>query len=73
VSQPLEHDPFHTHPVGGLDNYYRENVVGGPNSFVMVAESFHAFGKAMFNKLIAEIGDAEGPAVRRFADLPARP
>jgi hypothetical protein len=71
--RPLEYDPFHTHPVGGLDAYYRENVVGGPNSFVMVAKSFNAFGKAMLNKLIAEIADADGPGGTRFADLRAWP
>ena len=71
--RPLEQDPFHTHPVGGLDAYYRENVVGGPNSFVIVAENFNAFGKAMLNKLIAEIADADGPEGTRFADLRAWP
>ncbi len=71
--QPLEYDPYHTHPVGGLDTYYRENVVGGPNSFVIVAETFNAFGKAMLNKLIAEIADAEHPSVRQFANLSGSP
>jgi hypothetical protein len=71
--QPLEQDPYHTHPVGGLDAYYRENVVGGQNSFVIVAETFNTFGKAMLNKLIAEIADAEHPVVRRFANLHAWP
>ena len=41
--------------------------MGGQNSFVIVAETFNTFGKAMLNKLIAEIADAEG--LRRFADL----
>jgi Protein of unknown function (DUF1194). len=71
--QPLEQDPYHTHPVGGLDAYYRENVVGGQNSFVIVAETFNTFGKAMLNKLIAEIADAEHPVVRQFANLHAWP
>ena len=71
--QPLEQDPYHTHPVGGLDAYYRENVVGGQNSFVMVAETFNAFGKAMLNKLIAEIADAEHPSVRQFANQSGSP
>ena len=73
TEQPLEHDPYHTHPVGGLDAYYRENVVGGQNSFVIVAETFNTFGKAMLNKLIAEIADAEHPVARRFAHLQAWP
>ena len=54
-AQPLSWNPEHTNPPGGLDNYYRNNVVGGPGAFVMVAESFNSFGKAIINKLIAEI------------------
>jgi len=45
----------HTNPPGGLDNYYRNNVTGGPGSFVLVAENFESFGQAILNKLIAEI------------------
>jgi hypothetical protein len=45
----------HTNPPGGLENYYRENVVGGPGEFVMVAEDFHSFGRAIVRKMIAEI------------------
>ena len=56
--RPLSWNPDHTHPPGGLANYYRDNVVGGPGAFVMVAEDFHSFGKAIINKLIAEIAVA---------------
>jgi hypothetical protein len=45
----------HTNPPGGLENYYRENVIGGPGSFVMVAGDFQSFGKAIIKKMIAEI------------------
>ena len=45
----------HTNPPGGLENYYRENVIGGPGSFVMVAEDFQSFGRAIIKKMIAEI------------------
>jgi hypothetical protein len=55
--------PEHTNPPGGLEKYYRDNVIGGPGSFVMVAEDFSSFGKSMVKKLIAEI--AGGPARRR--------
>jgi hypothetical protein len=58
-------NPPHTNPPGGLEKYYRENVIGGPGSFVMVAEDFDSFGRAMVKKLIAEI--AAGPAQRRTA------
>jgi Protein of unknown function (DUF1194) len=45
----------HTNPPGGLENYYRENVIGGPGAFVMVAEDFKSFGRAIIKKMIAEI------------------
>jgi hypothetical protein len=45
----------HTNPPGGLENYYRENVMGGPGAFVMVAEDFKSFGRAIIKKMIAEI------------------
>lgn len=68
TERPLEWDPGHTHPLGGLEDYYRENVVGGPTSFMKAAENFNVFGQAMLNKLIAEIADARHPTARRFAD-----
>ena len=46
---------FHTNPPGGLDAYYRNNVIGGPGAFVMVAENFSSFGQTIHNKLSAEI------------------
>jgi hypothetical protein len=48
-------NPEHTNPPGGLANYYRDNVMGGPGAFVMVAQDFNAFGQAIVKKLIAEI------------------
>ena len=57
--------PEHTNPPGGLEKYYRDNVIGGPGSFVMVAEDFETFGKSMVKKLIAEIAGL--PPARRFA------
>ena len=38
-----------------LERYYRENVIGGPGAFVLVARDFTEFGKVILNKLIAEI------------------
>lgn len=38
-----------------LDEYYRENVIGGPGAFVVVAEDFQSFGLAVKRKLIREI------------------
>jgi Protein of unknown function (DUF1194) len=52
---PLPWNPEHTNPPGGLDEYYRRNVTGGPGSFVMVAENHNSFGQAIVKKMIAEI------------------
>ncbi len=48
----------HVQPPGGLANYYRANVTGGPGSFVLEIHDFHDFGQAMTHKLISEIADA---------------
>jgi hypothetical protein len=56
--EPMPWNAWHTHPPGGLDNYYRENVAGGPGAFVLVAEDFNSFSYAIVNKLIREIADA---------------
>ena len=45
----------HTNPPGGLEKYYRDNVIGGPGAFVLVAEDFQSFGRAIIKKMIAEI------------------
>lgn len=55
----------HVQPPGGLAKYYRDNVTGGPGSFVMEVHDFKAFGEAMTRKLVAEI--ASGAAASRFA------
>lgn len=52
----------HVQPPGGLANYYRENVTGGPGSFVVEVHDFATFGEAMTRKLVQEIaGRAPGP------------
>jgi hypothetical protein len=55
---PMSWNPDHTNPPGGLDNYYRNNVVGGPRAFVLVARDFDSFGEAIINKMIAEVSQA---------------
>ena len=51
---------MHTNPPGGLAQYYRENVIGGPGAFVVQIDDFRSFGDAMMRKLVNEIADA-GP------------
>ena len=38
-----------------LDKYYEENVVGGPGSFMIVADNFDHFSRAVRTKLVREI------------------
>jgi hypothetical protein len=64
--RPMSWNADHTNPPGGLDTYYRDNVTGGPGSFVLVAENFESFGQAILNKLIAEIATNAFP---RHAEL----
>jgi hypothetical protein len=59
--RPLAWNPEHTNPPGGLANYYRVNVAGGPGSFVLEAKDFGSFGQAIVKKMIAEIADASVP------------
>ena len=58
--RPMAWNPEYTNPPGGLANYYRANVIGGPGAFVVIAENFDSFGQAIVKKLVAEIADA-GP------------
>lgn len=55
---PMPWNPEHTNPPGGLTKYYRDNVTGGPGSFVIEAKDFNSFGEAIIKKMIAEIADA---------------
>jgi len=38
-----------------LGDYFRDQVIGGPGAFVIVAEGFESFGQAVQRKLIREI------------------
>ena len=44
-----------------LDQYYRDNVIGGPGAFVIAAESYETFADAVLKKLVIEIADAREP------------
>jgi hypothetical protein len=41
----------------GLVNLYKQNIIGGPNAFVMPAMDGPAFTDAILRKLILEIAD----------------
>ncbi|HVY16149.1 MAG TPA: DUF1194 domain-containing protein [Rhodopila sp.] len=59
---PVSWTYAHVQPPGGLPNYYRENVTGGPGSFVLEVHDFHTFGEAMTRKLIQEIASGRKAA-----------
>src|SRR6516165_1082402 len=65
---PVSWTYAHVQPPGGLPNYYRENVTGGPSSFVLEVHDFHTFGEAMTRKLVTEIADRGVP--RELAAVP---
>ncbi|MGE3832778.1 MAG: DUF1194 domain-containing protein [Parvibaculaceae bacterium] len=44
-----------TNEVGDLEEYYRDNVQAGPDSFVMSARNYEDFAEAMRRKLLREI------------------
>ncbi|MDB5383910.1 MAG: hypothetical protein JWO26_3542 [Rhodospirillales bacterium] len=64
----LDGDPSPAATLAGLpplDEYYQEEVIGGPGAFLMVAEGFTAFEIAVRRKIIREIATAPGPLVER--------
>jgi hypothetical protein len=48
---------MHTQPPGGLPEYYRQNVIGGPGAFLLQVENFGTFTEAMVRKLVSEIAE----------------
>ena len=50
-----ERPNFGRPPERDVDLFYREHVIGGPGSFLIVAENFASFATAILNKLIREI------------------
>ena len=61
----------HTHPPGGLPNYYRDNVIGCQGAFVLQVVNFDTFAEAMTNKLLAEVSDSSPHSIHLPA--PQRP
>jgi len=64
----LDREPSPAAALAGLpplDDYYRDEVIGGPGAFLMVAEGFEAFETAVRRKIIREIATGPGPLVER--------
>jgi hypothetical protein len=64
TESPQPWNAEHTNPPGGLEDYYRTNVIGGPGGFVLAAQDFSSFGEAIIKKLIAEVAMLPGPTMR---------
>jgi hypothetical protein len=45
----------------GLEAYYRDNVIGGPDAFVVVAKDTGSFGEAVLRKLLVEVAGIAPP------------
>jgi hypothetical protein len=52
-----------------LDIYFRANIVGGPGHFVMKANGYEQFDKAILRKLLQEIS---GPGIAMLPGTPRR-
>ena len=63
ILTPIEQSfrPEHTNPPGGLERYFRDNVIGGFGAFTVAAESHADFGRALTKKLIQEIAGTAPP------------
>lgn len=57
--------------LSGLDDYYRDCVIGGPNAFVVVVRSRDKFAEAIERKMILEIMASRQAIILPIAD--ARP
>ena len=49
-----------------LEDYYRDNVIGGPGAFILAARDFHSFAEAMLRKLVQEVAGAGAPALAQM-------
>jgi hypothetical protein len=55
----------HVNPPGGLTQWFRDNVLGGPGAFVLEVEDFDSFGQGITRKLITEIAGTPARFARR--------
>ena len=58
---PVSYTFAHVQPPGGLTEWYRQNVTGGPGAFVLEVHDFGTFGEAMTRKLTHELASRPLP------------
>ncbi len=54
-------NPWGSRPPVDLDRYYEQRVIGGPGAFIVVAEDYVAFARAILSKLLLEIAGEMPP------------
>lgn len=64
--------PYGTPQLPNLDWYFEDCVIGGPGAFIVVADGFADFGRAIKRKLIREIAGLSGPKRDPGLMIPAR-
>jgi hypothetical protein len=52
-----------------LDQYFQDNVIGGPGAFMIPAADFETFGEAIRRKLILEIASMRGLQLLRWRGM----
>src|SRR5207237_8397592 len=57
----------HTQPPGGLPLYYQQNVIGGPNVFMLSVTDCNTFADAVAQKLPKEIEVARASAPKQVS------
>src|SRR5262249_39987233 len=62
----------HINPPGGLEQYYRRNVIGGLGAFVVVSIGFESFGDPLNKKRKGEIARTRSHVVKRVLLPPVR-
>jgi hypothetical protein len=64
----LDRAPLSGNAASTLEDYYRDEVIGGPGAFLVVAEGFDAFDRAVRRKIAREIASASDAG--HYAGLP---
>ncbi len=55
-----------------LDSYYRDNVVGGPDAFILAVHDLADFAGAVLRKLLVEVAGSDVPPRRHGRPGPPR-
>lgn len=56
-----------------LDQYFRQNVIGGPGAFSIPAKNYEQFAQAILRKLVTEISQTDTKPARNETVLERRP